>query len=84
MGLIEELADKLARDAIAAAEDLDDPRLIDDIARMLADTSSTTKEAFMTSVRVRLAEARARKFLEARIAKARAAAKTTPGAPEKG
>jgi hypothetical protein len=75
MGIIEELADKLAEDTIAAANDLDDPKLIDEIAKSLADTSSTTQEAFLTSVRVRLAEARARKFLEARIARARAAKK---------
>jgi hypothetical protein len=75
MGIIEELADKLAEDAIAAANDLDDPKLIDEIAKSLADTSSTAQEAFLTSVRVRLAEARARGLLEARIARARAAKK---------
>ncbi|MGC9369723.1 MAG: hypothetical protein ACP5DX_09330 [Paracoccaceae bacterium] len=73
MGITQDLADKLAEDAIAASEDLDDPGLIDEIAKILGDTSSTTLEAFKTSVRVRLAEARARKHLERRIAKAKGA-----------
>ena len=72
MGVVQDLADKLAEDAIAAADDLDDSNLIDEIAKMLGDTSSTTQEAFLTSVRVRLAEARARKYLEARIARGKA------------
>lgn len=75
MGVIEELADKLAEDVIAASRDLDDARLIDEIAKILGDTSSTTQEAFKTSIRVRLAEARARKFLETRIAKVKAEGK---------
>ncbi|RBI87652.1 hypothetical protein DRV85_01665 [Rhodosalinus halophilus] len=74
MGVTEDLADALARDAIAAAEETGDERLIDEIAASLGDTSSTTQEAFMTSVRVRLAEKRARRLLETRLAAARAAA----------
>ena len=74
MGVTEDLADALARDAIAAAEETGDERLIDEIASSLGDTSSTTQEAFMTSVRVRLAEKRARRLLESKIAAARATA----------
>ena len=69
--VLQDLADKLAADALAAEAELGDERLVDDIAKILADTSSTTQEAFLTSVRIRRAEARARKLLEARIAKAR-------------
>jgi len=75
MGIVEDLADALAKDAIEAAERLDDDRLIRDLSDLLDSSSATTKDAFMTSVRVRLAEARGRKFLEDRIARA---ARATP------
>lgn len=69
MGVTEDLADELARDAIATAEELGDPALIDRVSKMLGDTSTTTQEAFITAVRVRLAAARARKFIVAERAK---------------
>lgn len=69
MSVTEDLADALARDVIAAAEDLGDERLVADIASVIGATSTTTQEAFMTAVRVRLSEARARKALAARVAR---------------
>lgn len=71
MGIVDDLADKLARDAIEAAEELDDPEFIAEVAKTLGASSTTTEEAFLTSVRVRLAERRARAFLEERMAKVR-------------
>lgn len=68
MGVTEDLADALARDAIDAAEKLGDDLLLDQIAKVLGDSSTTTQEAFLTAVRVRKSEIRARKFLEAKIA----------------
>ena len=68
MSIMEELADKLAQEAIAAADKLDDEQVIADIARVIGATSATTEEAFLTAVRVRLAEARARKYLSDRLA----------------
>ena len=68
MGVAEELADKLAIDVIAAAEKLGDDRLIEEIATALGASSPTTEEVFRTSVRVRLAEARARLLLNRKIA----------------
>ena len=62
------MADKLAQEAIAAADKLDDEQVIADIARVIGATSATTEEAFLTAVRVRLAEARARKYLSDRLA----------------
>ncbi|MGH1355715.1 MAG: hypothetical protein ACRBBS_11620 [Thalassovita sp.] len=67
MGVADELADKLAKDAIEAAETLGDDLLIDQIAKSLGDSSTTTQEAFLTSIRVRQAERRARRFLNAKI-----------------
>ena len=67
--ITETLADRLAQDVLKAAETLGDERLVDDIARALGTSSPTTEEMFRTFVRVRLAEQRARRLLEARLAK---------------
>ncbi|MYM53966.1 hypothetical protein [Thalassovita mangrovi] len=75
MSVAEDLADALARDTIEAAEALNDDLLIDQVAKQLGASSQTTQEAFMTAVRVRLAEKRARKFLEGRLKGALAASK---------
>ena len=64
MGVTEDLADALARDTIAAKEKLGDEDLIAKVAKELGATSTTLEEAFMTSVRVRLAERRGRMFLK--------------------
>ncbi|CUH62783.1 hypothetical protein TG4357_00299 [Thalassovita gelatinovora] len=77
MSVAEDLADALAKDVIDAVEALDDVDLIDQVAKQLGASSQTTQEAFMTAVRVRLAEKRARKFLETRLARALAQAKNT-------
>ena len=74
MGVLEDLADALAKDAIEGANETGDERLIEEIAKQLAATSSTMEEAYMTSIRVRLSERRAREFLKTRLARARAAA----------
>ncbi len=70
MSVVEELSDALAKDTIEASQKMDDPNLIDEVAEQLGALSSTAKEAFMTSVRVRLSEDRARKYLNAKIARA--------------
>lgn len=67
MGVTEDLADALAKDAIEAAEALGDELLIDQIAKTLGDSSTTTQEAFLTAIRVRQAEKRARRFLNSKI-----------------
>ena len=69
MGVTEDLADALARDTIAAKEKLGDEDLIAKVAKELGATSTTLEEAFMTSVRVRLAERRARTFLKNYVVK---------------
>lgn len=73
MAITEDLADALARDVIEAMEALGDERLPDEVAAVIAATSPTTEEAFRTAVRVRIAERRARKFLEQKLADAAAA-----------
>jgi ribosomal protein S28E/S33 len=69
MGTTEDLADQLAQETIAAMEKLGDEDLIAEVAKMLGATSTTTQEAFMTAVRVRLSEQRARTYLAMRLAK---------------
>jgi hypothetical protein len=48
-------------------DELGDDRFYMEVSKVLGATSPTTQEAFMTAIRVRLAERRARQFLEARL-----------------
>lgn len=64
MRVVEDLADNLAKDAIELANKLGDDDVIYETAKVLVATSSTMEEAYMTSIRVRLAKRRARRFLE--------------------
>ena len=64
MRVVEELADNLAKDAIELANELGNDDIIYETAKVLVATSSTMEEVYMTSIRVRLAERRARRFLE--------------------
>lgn len=77
--IAEELADKLALDTIKAAAELGDDRLIEQIAQAVGASSPTTEELFRTAVRVRIAEARARKMLEERLTRHKEAG--PPSAP---
>ncbi|SLN29629.1 hypothetical protein ROJ8625_01294 [Roseivivax jejudonensis] len=69
-GYIEELADGLARDVLEAQDKLGEERLFMEVAEVLAAASTTLEEAFLTAVRVRLAERRARNFLVDRVRQA--------------
>jgi hypothetical protein len=64
MRVVEELIDNLAKDAIELANKLGNDDVIYETAKVLVATSSTMEEAFMASIRVRLTERRARRFLE--------------------
>lgn len=63
MALSDELGDKLAIDVLKVVEKLGDEDLITEVAKVLGASSTPTEEAFMSSIRVRQAEARARAFL---------------------
>lgn len=67
MGITENLAESLARDTVEAAEKLGHDTLIDEISKSLGASSQPTQEAFMTAVRVIMAEKRARAMLNAKI-----------------
>lgn len=63
MGVTEDLADELARDVIKAVEATGDEMIISDVQKILGATSQTAEEAFLTAVRVRRANIKARAYL---------------------
>ncbi|WP_099826631.1 hypothetical protein [Oceaniglobus indicus] len=63
MQLIEDLADELALEALAAAEASGDDQIVDQVGEVLGASSQTLQEAYLTAVRVRRAETRARALL---------------------
>lgn len=77
MSVLEDMGDALARDVIAAMEELGDERFYDKISKVLLDASPTMQEAFLTAYRVRMAEKRGRAFIEAAL-KAKREGKTGP------
>jgi hypothetical protein len=81
MSKLQDLADQLAEDVLAAEVELNDDRFYEKIAKVLMAASPTFQEAFMTSVRVRLAERRGRDFLEKALAAKRGEIEEEPVAP---
>ncbi len=67
MGVTEDLADQLAQDALKAEEITGDTRIVDDLANMMGATSQTAEEAFLTAIRVRRANIKARRMLADRV-----------------
>ena len=63
MGVVEDLADELAKDALNAADEHGDDMIVARVAEILGADSVTTQEAFLTAVRVRKADKRARIYL---------------------
>ncbi|MWD27808.1 hypothetical protein E0K89_010005 [Aquicoccus sp. SCR17] len=67
---LETLAARLAEDTMQAMESTGDDRLFVEVGNVLGTASQTLEEAFLTEIRVRMAEAKAREFLNARLAAA--------------
>ena len=67
MSLTQELADKLAEDTFKVMKATGDERFYIEVAKVIGASSTTLEEAFLTSVRVRLAEQRARRFITDRL-----------------
>jgi len=63
MGVVEDLADELAKDALKAADEHNDDMIIARVSEILGADSITTQEAFLTAIRVRKADRRARLYL---------------------
>ncbi|WP_370048946.1 MULTISPECIES: hypothetical protein [Salipiger] len=67
MSLTQDLADKLAEDTFKVMKATGDERFYMEVAKVIGASSTTLEEAFLTSVRVRLAEQRARRFITDRL-----------------
>ncbi len=78
MSVVEDLGDGLAKTTLEAMDHIDDDRFYEKVSRVIGASSPTLQEAFMTAIRVRLAERRGRDF----VAKALAAAKSGTAAPD--
>lgn len=71
-GTIETLAAKLAEDTMAAMDETGQDRMYVEIGGVLAAASQSLEEAYLTEIRVRLAERKAREALNQKLAAARA------------
>ncbi len=80
MGVVEDLGDELARQTMAAMEELGDDRYYYEVAKVVGASSPTLQEAFLTSMRIRLAAARGQKFVEETLRSRRTGGKA-PAAP---
>ena len=69
MSVVEDLADELAIDVIKAIDATGDEEIVNEIAQVLVATSQTAEEAFLTAVRVRRANIKARAMLLAKLKK---------------
>jgi hypothetical protein len=81
MATLQEMADQLADDVLAAEAELQDDRFYEKVSVVLLAASPTFHEAFMTSVRVRLAERRGREFMLRSLAVKRGEAPETAATP---
>ncbi|OIQ32095.1 MAG: hypothetical protein BM562_06215 [Alphaproteobacteria bacterium MedPE-SWcel] len=73
MSTLDELAAQLAEDTLKVQDALDEDRMFMEVAQVLGAASQSLEEAFLTEIRVRLAERKARAFLNARLEAAKAA-----------
>lgn len=64
---LNELADKLALDCIAVQKEIGNDRLFMELAQELGASSQTLEEAFLTSVRTRMASEKGRRFLAEKL-----------------
>ena len=63
MGILDEMADEIAQLALADEARSNDEQIVKQIGEIMGTSSQTLQEAYNTAIRVRRAEARARKLL---------------------
>ncbi|MDW4497847.1 hypothetical protein R5H30_07635 [Sulfitobacter sp. D35] len=63
MGVTEDIADDLARETLKIIEATGDDAIVKQVADTIGGSSQTMEEAYLTAVRVRRAEKRARELL---------------------
>ena len=69
MSYVDDVALELAQLALADAARTGDEKIVDQIGDLLGASSQTLQESYLTFVRVRRAETRARQILDARAAR---------------
>lgn len=80
MNTLERLASKLADDTLVAMNATGNERLFVEVGELIGASSQSLEEAYLTEVRIRLAERKARHFLEQKMAQAkRATSASSPG-----
>ncbi len=72
MTYLESIADNLAQKVLADPANIDDSTVIDMMAATISASSATLQETFLTAVRIRRAEMRAKAVLEKHVTKAHA------------
>lgn len=77
MGVIDDLADQLARDALKAERQLNDPNLVDEVASVILAQSQIMQEAFMTAIRVRRSAVAGKQYIERKLAAGKNAGSAT-------
>ena len=65
--VVQEMANQLAEDCIAAQNEIGDDRLFMEVGTVLGAASQTLEEAFLTAVRTRMANDKGRDFIAARL-----------------
>lgn len=64
MDILTQVADKLAQEVLEVERETGDEDLVEAVKKAIGASSTTLEEAYMTAVRVRRAEARARTLLD--------------------
>ncbi|MFN3825227.1 MAG: hypothetical protein ACK4GW_02265 [Pseudorhodobacter sp.] len=82
MGVVEDLGDGLAKATLEAMTEIDDDRFYEKVSRIVGASSPTLQEAFLTSIRIRLAERRGQEFLAKALAAARSGEKAPDAPPD--
>mgnify|MGYP003624914732 FL=1 len=77
--VILEMANKLAEECLAVQNELDQDRLFMEVGEVLGASSQTLEEAFMTAIRTRMANDKARAFMAQKLKAHRAQASTDAG-----
>lgn len=68
MDLLEQVADALAREVLEAENLTGDEFLMEEIKKTIGASSTTLEESFLTAMRIRRADARARAMLAEKLA----------------
>ena len=79
-GTLESLAAQLGADVMKAMDETGDQDLFMEVANTIGTASQTIEEAFLTDIRLRLAERKARQLLSRKLAQHRAETPRKPGA----